>query len=102
MTALIEFLEQHLFSCSIKSLLGVDCPGCGMQRAFIALLKGDLRESLCLNPSLLPFLFTLCFTICHLTFGFKNGARLIVVFFSATVLVMIFNFIMNLTGQSLN
>jgi hypothetical protein len=102
LTALIEFLEQHLFTCSIKSLFGIDCPGCGMQRAFIALLKGDLKGSFLLNPSLLPFLFTLCFTICHLVFGFKNGARLLVVFFGATVLLMLLNFIIKLTGHSPN
>jgi len=95
--ALIDFLEQHLFTCSTKSLLGLDCPGCGMQRAFIALLKGDVKESLHLNASLIPFLVTILFTISHLVFGFKNGARLIVIFFSMTVLVMAINFIIKIT-----
>jgi len=100
--ALIDFLEQHLFTCSIKTLVGIDCPGCGMQRAFVALLKGDLKESLHHNASLIPFLVTMLFTISHLIFGFKNGARLIVILFLMTAVVMALNFIIKITHLIIN
>ena len=32
--------------CPIKAFLKVDCPGCGLTRATIALLKGDIHASL--------------------------------------------------------
>lgn len=31
--------------CGIKALTGFDCPGCGSQRAFQALLRGDLAAA---------------------------------------------------------
>src|SRR5688500_14697882 len=37
--------------CSWKSLTGVDCPGCGLTRSFIALAHGQWRESLRFNPA---------------------------------------------------
>ena len=98
--SLVNFLEQHLFTCSIKNLLGVDCPGCGMQRAFIALLRGNLNESLKLNASLLPFIFTVIYTICHLIFSFTNGAKYIVLFFASTVLILAVNFVVKLILHS--
>jgi hypothetical protein len=97
---LISFFEQHLFICSIKSLIGIDCPGCGMQRAFIALLKGDLIQSLKFNASLLPFLFTILFTICHLIFSFKNGSKFIVIFFASTAFILAVNFVVKLILHS--
>lgn len=93
---LIHFLEQHLVPCSIKHLTGFECPGCGMQRALIALLRGDLRASLCYNPSLLPFLGTLIYAICHLISSFSNGARNTVIFFAFTGSLMIVNFVVKL------
>ncbi|MDP3556932.1 MAG: DUF2752 domain-containing protein [Bacteroidota bacterium] len=100
METLISFFEEHLFTCSIKSLIGLDCPGCGMQRAFIALLRGEIMESLELNASLLPFLFTIGFTICHLLFSFQNGSKYIVVFFSSTAAILVVNFVVKLILHS--
>jgi hypothetical protein len=92
----VNLLESGLLSCSFKNMLGIECPGCGMQRAFIALLRGDLLLSLQMNPSLLPFLFTVFYTILHLSFGFRNGARNVVWFFGATVFIMVVNFVIKL------
>ncbi len=97
---MLQFFEQHLFTCSFKLFLGIDCPGCGMQRAFIALLKGNFAQSLVFNASLIPFLITIGFTICHLSFSYKNGARLIVVFFSCTVAIMMSQFIVKLIAST--
>jgi hypothetical protein len=100
LSALIEFLQHHLLECSLKASFGFDCPGCGMQRAFIALLNGNLYDSLKLNPSLIPFLLTLVYTFSHLMFGFKNGAKLVVIFFSTTATVMLVNFVLKLILHS--
>ena len=97
MERLAFFFEQHMVACSIKSLVGVDCPGCGMQRALVALLRGNFIQSLSLNPALIPLLFTLLFASIHLAIGFRNGARVIVWLFSVTVSLMIVNFVVKST-----
>ena len=37
--------------CPIKAFFKVDCPGCGLTRASLYLLKGDIQKSLSLNPT---------------------------------------------------
>lgn len=37
--------------CTLKRYTGLDCPGCGLTRSFIALAHGDSRGSLTYNPA---------------------------------------------------
>lgn len=41
-------------TCVSQRLLGLPCPGCGMTRALVALLHGDLGASLRYHPVALP------------------------------------------------
>jgi hypothetical protein len=75
MKQIVDWLEHHMLSCPSKQLFHLDCPGCGIQRSFIALLKGDFIGSLHLYPALLPILATLLYTAFHIKFDFFNGAR---------------------------
>ncbi|MCX6297235.1 MAG: DUF2752 domain-containing protein [Bacteroidetes bacterium] len=72
MQSIILWLEDHLLTCPYKAVSGFDCPGCGIQRSFIELLKGNFYISWCLYPALFPTIFTLLFTGLHLYFNFKN------------------------------
>ncbi len=41
-------------NCIVRRIFGVPCPCCGMTRAALALLRGDLSGSLAAHPMLLP------------------------------------------------
>ena len=82
-----------MLECHFKSQLGMECPGCGAQRSFFALLEGDLIGSLMFFPALTPLLFTILFLILHLIFKFKRGAKIITVSFAITAIIMLVNFI---------
>src|SRR4051812_17128000 len=36
--------------CPMAAVLGVPCPGCGLSRATLALLQGDVRQALHFHP----------------------------------------------------
>jgi hypothetical protein len=96
MNTIIEWLESHMLPCFYKSFLGIECPGCGMQRAIVELLKGDIWESLKVYPPLIPILFMLAFLITHLIFKFKNGAAYLKYFFIFTTSIILINYIYKL------
>lgn len=96
MNKLIHWLENHMLQCFYKKYVGIDCPGCGMQRSFIELLKGNITLSFKLYPALIPLLVTFIFTFLHLIFSFKNGAAIIKYSFIITVAVMVISYVIKM------
>lgn len=92
MSGLIRWLEQHQAACTWKSRFGVDCPGCGMQSAFIELLKGHLVESVRIYPALIPMIILIAFVALHLFFNFRRGTLIIKILFIFTTLIVFIHF----------
>jgi Protein of unknown function (DUF2752) len=94
--SIVKWLEQHQAPCFWKRTCGIECPGCGMQRAIIALLKGNLWDSILIYPALIPTIFLFSFLILHIIFKFKKGAKVILISFIFVVFIIITNFIIKL------
>lgn len=49
---------EHVWfpKCPFKAVTGLDCPGCGSQRAIHALLHGHFSEAMRHNALILPFI----------------------------------------------
>lgn len=52
-------------TCIIQILFHIDCPGCGLTRAAIALFRGDINSSLHYNYSCIFWLLTILLFIIH-------------------------------------
>jgi hypothetical protein len=100
MSATTEFLQQHLLSCPTKKYLHIECPGCGFQRSFVALLEGEPGLSFKLYPALLPLLGLWIFVVLHLVFRFKNGAFIIKYLFLFCALIILVNYVLRIINQS--
>jgi hypothetical protein len=71
-----NWLQNHLLTCPFKKLTGIDCPGCGFQRSIIALIRGNMKESIHLYPAAIPLLITALFVL--LAIKFKVDSRNII------------------------
>ena len=94
MLSLVHWLENHMMPCFYKQIIGIDCPGCGMQRSFIELLKGDFSASFKLYPALFLVMITLSITALHLVLKLKNGARIIQYSFITTSFIILISYLM--------
>jgi len=90
---IIQWLENHSLPCFYKKYLGIECPGCGMQRAFIELLKGNFIESLKTYPPLIPTILMIVLLIFQLIFKFKKGVFYLKIIFIFTAILIVINFI---------
>ena len=87
----LQWLEANMLSCPSKKYLHIDCPGCGMQRSFLLLLKGDLLASLQMYPATIPILGLLAYVVLHLKYQFRNGAAIIkYLYLAIAILIAVF------------
>ena len=90
--SIITFLEENMFSCHIKKQFGLDCIGCGMQRSFIHILKGEFIEAFYMYPAIYTLIIMFGYLLLHLKFNFKLGHKILLYLFITNVLIMLTNF----------
>lgn len=90
---MIDWLEHHLLTCFFKATFGVECPGCGSQRALIALLKGDVIGSLKYHAALIPLALTIIALLVQLKIKHEKGGRWVMWLFIATSGITVVQFI---------
>ena len=97
---MIEKLADWLASiqqpCFYVKFLGTECPGCGTQRAFIELLRGNVVDSIIIFPALIPSLMLIALVVIHLVFKLRHGALYIKILFIINVIIMVLNYIYKL------
>lgn len=93
---IINWLESHQQACFYKKFLGVECPGCGMQRSFVELLKFNLVDSFILFPALIPTLVLVSYLVLHLVFKYKNGANILKILFIINTTIVVLGYIYKL------
>ena len=97
MNEFIIWLEQNQQPCLYKKHLNFDCPGCGMQTAFIELLKGNFVESIYAYPALIPMIILFLTLSLYLMFKFKYGSVILKYWFIFTVIITIVSYLFKIS-----
>ncbi len=93
---LISFLEDHLLSCRWKDTLGVECMGCGLQRSFIHLLKGEFIEAFHVYPAIYSLIGMLIFWVFHMKFHFLKGELVLKWLLIINVIIILVSYIIKI------
>jgi hypothetical protein len=93
---ILNWLENHFLPCAYKQLLGIECPFCGSQRALIALLRGDVMESIILYPALIPTLILIASVLIQILFRFKSGWKVVRIMLKADFALIMVSYIYKL------
>jgi len=84
-----------MLSCQWKKV-GVECMGCGMQRAIIHLLKGEFADAFYMYPAIYTLGIMMIFLALHLKFNFVKGHLVLKWLFILNILIIIVNYIYKL------
>jgi hypothetical protein len=94
-----NWLEKLMLPCPFRMVFHRDCPGCGLQRSVLYLLKGDLDASLRMYWATIPILILLGFLLLHLAFRFRLGTRVLVWLYCFNAILIVCQFCYKLTHQ---
>ena len=68
--------DSWMLPCMSKQLIGMDCPGCGIQRSISFLLEGNISDSFLMYPGLFPVIFLFFFLIFDWFKDIRNGEEI--------------------------
>lgn len=87
-------LEDYMLPCLNKRILGVECPGCGLQRAVSLLLEGDFVGAFYMYPAIYPIFFLLSFLLADTFYTFKYSNKITISLLITSVLFILTNYIL--------
>lgn len=89
-------LEDYMLPCLNKKLLGVDCLGCGFQRAFLLLIKGDFVEAFKMYPAIYTLILFFGFVILQQFYTFKYGSKIVISLMITNILIITTSYIIKI------
>ena len=85
-------LEDYMLPCLNKQFFGIDCLGCGIQRGFIHLVKGDFAAAFHVYPAIFTLVLFALFLLLNFKFKFKNSRKIIITFATINTLIIIISY----------
>ncbi|WP_317130300.1 DUF2752 domain-containing protein [Changchengzhania lutea] len=96
-TTPLQVIDDYMLPCINKQLFGVECLGCGLQRAVSLLFQGDLIGAFYRYPAIYPLIFLFIYLGLNFFFKFKNSNKVIRILAISSVLIIIISYIIKLT-----
>lgn len=82
-------MEEYMLPCFTKKFLGIDCPGCGTQRAFVMVCKGDFVEAFYMFPAIYTTILFFIFVALHFLDKSRNYTKFIIIFAIVNGIIML-------------
>jgi hypothetical protein len=92
LVALFLDLEKFMLPCFTKQTFGVDCPGCGIQRALALILHGDFIDAFKMYPAIYSLLLLFSFLLFNLFYSIKYASSIINTLTIITVSLILINY----------
>ena len=86
-------MEEYMLPCLNKEIFGVDCLGCGIQRATALLFKGEFIAAFKMYPAIYTLFLLAGFFLLSFFFKFKYSERIKIGLIIANITIIVISFI---------
>lgn len=88
----LKGLENYMIPCVNKKILGIECLGCGMQRAAVFLFSGDFVAAFKMFPAIYTLFFLGVFLLINIFIKIKYSEPIKAFLMISSILLIIFNY----------
>ncbi|WP_372975263.1 DUF2752 domain-containing protein, partial [Muriicola sp.] len=88
--------KDLMLPCLSKQLLGMDCPGCGIQRSLWLLFQGQFLAAFKMYPAIYPILGLFAFLLLDQFYRIKYANTISIVLMITSVVMILANFVYKL------
>ncbi len=91
-------MEEYMLPCLFKKLFGIDCLGCGFQRAFVMLCKGEFANAFDMFPAIYTSILFFIILGLHLTDKSRNYYRWVIGIAIVNAIIMVISYIYKMSS----
>lgn len=85
-------MEEYMLPCLTKKFLGIECFGCGTQRALVLLFKGEFKAAFLMFPAIYTLLLFLGFVSLNFIDKARNYHKIIVGLGITNAIIMVISY----------
>lgn len=85
-------MEEYMLPCLNKKFFGIECFGCGIQRALVLLFQGEFKAAFLMFPAIYTLLPLLVLITLHYIDKSRNYHRFIVSLGIANAAIMVISY----------
>ncbi|MFL9833836.1 DUF2752 domain-containing protein [Chryseobacterium terrae] len=85
-------IEDFMLPCPSKKFLGIECFGCGSQRAILMVFQGKFSEAFQMFPAVYTLLLFFCFVLINFIDKKRNYGQILVFLAIINSLIMVFSY----------
>ncbi len=86
-------IDNYMLPCLNKKLFGVECPGCGIQRAVALIFEGDFVGAFKMYPAIYTLLLLFAFLIINNFYQIKNSNKITIALLLTNLTIILTNYI---------
>ena len=94
---LIEGLEDFMLPCVNKEIFGIECLGCGIQRATALVFKGEFVAAFKMYPAIYSLYVLVAFILFNVFVKFKSASKIKVGLIILNVIIIIVSYFIKMS-----
>lgn len=91
-------LKDYMLPCLSKQFFGIDCPGCGFQRAAAFIINGDFIAAFNIYPAIFTLILLFGFIFINFKFKIKHSQKIIHILAIVSVSIIVVSYIIKLNA----
>ncbi|WP_232771677.1 DUF2752 domain-containing protein [Tenacibaculum sp. Bg11-29] len=89
-------MDDYMLPCLNKKFFGVDCLGCGTQRALSLLIHGEFIAAFKMYPAIYTLLFLAVIIVLNLFYKIKYAQKIISILAVINVLIIVVSYLIKM------